>query len=522
MGSPSLKQGPVAVTGATGYVGGRLVPQLLASGYRVRVVGRSLSKLRCRPWGGDPNIELMQGDVLDAPSLEKSLQGCRAAFYLVHSMNPQTKDFARTDSAAARNMVKAASKAGLDRIIYLGGLGLEGAELSKHLRSRTEVARILQGGAVPTTFLRAAMILGSGSASFEILRYLVERLPVMATPKWVRTPVQPIAIRNVLNYLQGCLEHDEVKGRTFDIGGPDVLTYQGLMEIYAEEAGLPRRWIIPVPVITPRLSSYWVHLVTPVPASLAKPLTEGLRNPVVCQESSIRSIIPQRLLSCREAIGLALERVKQERIDTCWTDAGAPKAPEWTYCGDASYAGGTILESGYRALVKASPDELWDIIKGIGGLRGWYFADLLWRLRGMMDRLVGGVGLRRGRRHPDELFPGDALDFWRVLEMEDRRRLLLLAEMKLPGEALLEFGIHPVSENRTEILQLSRFLPRGLFGMLYWYGLYPFHQWVFKGMLRRIAQASGKPILENPERFAPGRHHVCFLDPRQNTDKKPS
>jgi uncharacterized protein YbjT (DUF2867 family) len=516
------KQKPVLVTGATGYVGGRLVPQLLAAGYGVRVVGRSLSKLRCRPWGGHPGIELCQGDVLDRTSLVKALEGCRAAFYLVHSMNPQTKDFVKTDRTAAQNMVQAAAGAELDRIIYLGGLGMEDPRLSKHLRSRIEVARILQAGPVPTTFLRAAMILGSGSASFEILRYLVERLPVMTTPSWVRTPAQPIAIRNVLHYLQGCLEHDEVKGRTFDIGGPDILTYQQLMEIYAQEAGLPRRWIIPVPVLTPRLSSYWIHLVTPVHASLARPLTEGLKNPVVCRENSIRSIIPQELLSCREAIGLALERVEQQRVDSCWSDAGAPPVPEWTYWGDTAYAGGTILESGYRTLVKASPEEIWKIVKGIGGSRGWYFADVLWRLRGLTDRIIGGVGLRRGRRHPDELFPGDALDFWRVLEVEAPMRLLLLAEMKLPGEALLEFRIHPVGENRTEILQLSRFLPRGLFGLLYWYGLYPFHQWVFKGMAKNMVRASGKPILEEPEKFAPGRHHVCTSDPRQIGRNNPS
>ena len=359
------------------------------------------------------------------------------------------------------------------------------------------------------------MILGSGSASFEILRYLVERLPVMTTPRWVRTPVQPIAIRNVLHYLQGCLEHDEVEGGTFDIGGPDVLTYQSLMQIYAEEAGLAKRWIVPVPVLTPRLSSYWIHLVTPVPASLARPLTEGLRNPVVCQENRIQSIIPQPLLGCREAIRLALEKVKQQQIDTCWTDAGAPQVPEWSYCGDAPYAGGTVLECGYRAVLKASAEQVWKPVKGIGGERGWYFADSLWWLRGMMDRLAGGVGLRRGRRHPEELYAGDALDFWRVLEVDDRKRLLLLAEMKLPGEAILEFQIHALGEDRTEIQQLSRFLPRGLFGMLYWYGLYPFHQWIFKGMLKKIGRAVGRPVLEGPERFAPGRHHVCSFDPRK-------
>lgn len=517
-----MENKPVLVTGATGYVGGRLVPRLLSSGYRVRVIGRSLSKIRCRPWAGAPNIELAQADVLDEEGLTRAAEGCWAAFYLVHSMNSRTKDFAGTDRAAAQNMVKAAAAVRLRRIIYLSGLGSDDRSLSKHLRSRTEVASILQSGPVPATILRAAMILGSGSASFEILRYLVERLPVMTTPRWVRTPVQPIAIRNVLHYLQGCLEHDEVVGGIFDIGGADVLTYHSLMRIYAEEAGLAKRWIIPVPVLTPRLSSYWIHLVTPVPASLARPLTEGLSIPVVCQENRIRSIIPQTLLSCREAIRLALERVKQERIETCWTDAGAPQVPEWSYCGDAPYAGGTVLECGYRALLKASPDEVWKPIKGIGGARGWYFADSLWWLRGMMDRLAGGVGLRRGRRHPDELYAGDALDFWRVLEVEDRTRLLLLAEMKLPGEAILEFQIHPLGHDRTEIQQLSRFLPRALFGILYWYALYPIHQWIFKGMMKKMALAVGRPVLEGPERFAPGRRYVCSIDPREHQGKRPS
>ena len=265
---------------------------------------------------------MAQADFLDYPSLEKATDGCWAAFYLVHSMNPRHKDFASADRNAALNMAKAASRAGLVRIIYLGGLGIEDKTLSKHLRSRTEVARILQAGGVPTTFLRAAMILGSGSASFEMVRYLTERLPVMITPRWVQNPVQPIAIGNVLGYLKGCLEHEETIGGTFDIGGSDVLTYKLLMEIYAETAGLRKRWIIPVPVLTPRLSSYWIHLVTPVPSHIARPLAEGLRNPVVCQENRIRSIIPQHLQDCRETIRLALGLLREECFESCWADAG--------------------------------------------------------------------------------------------------------------------------------------------------------------------------------------------------------
>ncbi len=507
-----MNQKPVLVTGATGYVGGRLVPRLVSSGYRVRVMARSLAKIQCRPWAGNSLVELAQADVFDIESLCKAAKGCWAAFYLVHSMNPQHKDFASADRKAAQNMAKAASLGGLERIIYLGGLGDDSPLLSKHLRSRTEVADILGSGPVPTTFLRAAMILGSGGASFEMLRYLAERLPVMVTPRWVRTPCQPIAIRNVLYYLQGCLESDATKGETFDIGGPDILSYQRLMEIYAEEAGLHRRLIVPVPFLTPSLSSYWIHLVTPVPASIARPLAEGLRNPVVCKENRIRSILPQKLLTCREAISLALGKTRQQSVETCWSDAGSPEVPEWLYCGDAVYAGGTIFESGYRVILSCEPNILWQWIERVGGYQGWYFGGLLWRFRGIIDRLIGGIGLRRGRRHPTTLYIGDAVDFWRVLEIEAPRRLVLLAEMKLPGQATLEFDIRALGKEKTELKLSSRFFPKGLFGILYWYSLYPLHQLVYKGMLKGIEKKSGARIIAGPDRFAPRLEHVCHFD----------
>ncbi len=505
-----MESRPVVVTGATGYVGGRLVPMLLAKGHRVRVLGRSRAKLACRPWSRNPGLEIAECDVMNPESLEKALQGCWAAYYLIHSMNPKESNFAEADRRAANNMAEAAGKSGLERIIYLGGLGEDSPSLSKHLRSRAEVARILKAGEVPTTYLRAAVILGAGSASFEILRYLVERLPIMTTPRWVRTPCQPIAIRNVLGYLTGCLEREDTAGRTFDIGGPDILTYQDLMEIYAEEAGLHKRIIIPVPVLSPRLSSYWLHFVTPVPPSLARPLVEGLKSPVVCGENEIRKLIPQRLLTCREAISIALDRISQNMVDTCWSDAGAALAPEWVTCGDASYAGGTIFECGYRAVVEAAVEELWAPVQRIGGSVGWYYADSLWRLRGAMDRVAGGIGLRRGRRHPVDIQTGDALDFWRVLDVDPPNRMLLHAEMKLPGDAVLEFRINSLGNKESEIVQLSKFLPRGLFGLIYWYGLYPLHQFIFKGMLGVIARRAGGSLIKGPEKFLSGKN-VCRI-----------
>jgi uncharacterized protein YbjT (DUF2867 family) len=499
------------VTGATGYVGGRLVPRLLQAGHRVRAMARTITKAAARPWANHPMVEIVQGDVLNPGSLARAVGGCWAAYYLVHSMNPSTQDFAQSDRQAAQNMVRAASRADLDRIIYLGGLIPPGQKMSHHLESRAEVGRILQAGPVPTTFLRAAMILGSGSASFEILRYLVERLPLMVTPKWVRSRVQPICIRNVLNYLADCLEYDQVKGQTFDICGPDILTYEELFQIYAQEAGLPRRRIIPVPILSPRLSSYWIHLVTPVHSSIAQPLAEGLSNTVVCTENRIRKIMPQDLLDCRRTIRRILEKRQQQIVETCWTDAGPLLPPEWVQSGDVKYAGGTVILKAFRIVLHATPQEVWEPVVRIGGETGWYFADFLWRLRGWLDKFFGGISLGRGRRHPRELAVGDALDFWRVLEVREPKRLLLVGDLKAPGDAVMDFRVLPLDEDRTELQMIGRFLPKGLWGLVYWYALYPFHAWVYRGVLKNLARRINRPVERGPESFKPESFEPCSL-----------
>ncbi|MCG8617271.1 MAG: SDR family oxidoreductase [Desulfobacterales bacterium] len=495
---------PVLVTGATGYVAGRLIPRLLEAGYTVRAMGRSLEKMAGRPWGRHPNIQLVRGDIMDPGSLERAVRGCGTIYYLVHSMISRKGAYRGADRIGAENMVRAAAREDAAHIIYLGGLGeMDHPNISKHLISRNEVGRILQKGKVPATVLRAAMILGSGSASFEILRYLAEHLPVMITPRWVRMPTQPIAITNVLGYLQGCLEVKEVRGRTFDIGGPDVVSYKELFKIYASRAGVPRPVMFPVPVLTPKLSSLWIHLVTPVPAAIAQPLAEGLSLPTVCTEHSIQNLIPQELISCPDAIDRALDRVRQEQVDTCWADAGELVYPEWTHCGDSDYTGGTLLKCGYKARVEATPEDLWPAVQGIGGSTGYYAADLLWQIRGVMDIFSGGVGLNRGRRSGKELRLGDALDFWRVLEIEPPSRLLLIAEMNMPGEALLEITITPLDNGTCELNLYSRFLPRGIFGISYWYVLYPFHEYVFSRMLRGLVGAAGYRLIGEPRRYTP-------------------
>lgn len=507
-----MTEKPILVTGGTGYVGGRLIPRLLESGHKVKAMVRSPERLLCRPWGRHPHLEVLAGDALDRQAFVHAAQGCDVAYYLIHSMNAAKGKFAEADRTAAQNMVAAAEQHQLSRIIYLGGLGEQDHEaLSKHLKSRHEVEAILMACATPVTNLRAAMILGSGSASFEMLRYLVDRLPVMITPRWVQTPCQPISIGNVLDYLEGALDAPGTVGETLDIGGPDVLTYRDLIQMYAREAGLKERLILPVPVLTPWLSAKWVHLVTPVPASIAQPLAEGLSIPVVCKDNRILSMVPVERTDTRSTIRKALERIRQETVDTCWFDGNGSLPPEWTTCGDADYAGGTILQGAHRVALEAAQEEVWATVQRIGGRNGWYFAQPLWRLRGMIDRAIGGPGLRRGRRDANTLRVGDGLDFWRVISLEPPNRMLLLAEMKTPGDALLEFNIRSAGDQRVCLEMVARFLPRGLAGLIYWYAMLPAHQFVFEGMLKTVAQKTGKKIVSEPEAFVPEDRVTCKL-----------
>lgn len=474
-----MNENRVLVCGATGYVGGRLVPKLLDKGWNVRCLVRSPEKMQLFPWRDHPNLEVVQGNLDNLESVQKAATGIDAAYYLVHAMISAGDDYAKRDRELATNFVQGLEGSTCQRIVYLGGLGEMGPDLSKHLQSRREVAKILQSSKCPTTVFRAAMVIGSGSASFEILRYLVDRLPVMITPKWVKVETQPIAIRDVLRYLVECLDVAETGDQVIDIGGTDVMSYQQLMQMTAKANDLPRRWIIPVPVLTPRLSSAWISLVTPVGASIARPLAEGLRNRTVCRNDLAKTLMPGRLMGMQEAIESAVGKLKAGDVETRWSTAGEmPGDPEW--------AGGTTLEDSREIEVNASAAQTFTVISRIGGKYGYWGADWLWWLRGAIDKAVGGPGLRRGRRHPEQITYGEAIDFWRVDGFTDNQYLSLRAEMRLPGDAALQFELEPIDDERTKVVQTARFRPKGLLGIAYWYAVYPLHFFVFPTMLRGI------------------------------------
>lgn len=478
------------VTGATGYIGGRLVPKLLAAGFRVRVMARRPGNLADRDWYAQ--VESVRGDAADIDSLTTALRGVDIAYYLIHSLGTGP-DFQTLDRTHAMNFASAARSCGVNRIVYLGGLHPQGGKLSPHLQSRKEVGEILLTGGVPTTVLRAGVIIGSGSASFEMLRYLTERLPVMVTPRWVDTRIQPISVGDVLHYLVGSATMPPEVNRGFDIGGPDVLTYRQMMAGYAKIAQLKPRHILALPLLTPSLSSHWVGLVTPVPNSIARPLVESLINEVVCKERDISAYVPDPdggLTSFQRAVELALQRVRDRRVATSWSSAASAGAPSDPLPSDPDWAGGTLYVDERERLVNAPAAQLWTVIESIGGEHGWYSWPLGWWVRGLLDRLVGGPGLRRGRRDPVHLRVGDALDWWRIEEIEDRHLLRLRAEMRLPGVAWLEFAIDAVDERRSMLRQRALFHPRGLAGHLYWAVLYPFHGFIFTAMQRNIARVA--------------------------------
>jgi uncharacterized protein YbjT (DUF2867 family) len=471
----------ILVTGSTGYIGGRLVPRLLEAGHTVRCVVRRPTKLDGMPWRD--RVEVVAGDVLDAESIKDAAAGCDAAFYLVHAMAGGA-DFEDRDRRGAEHFRDAAAAAGMRRIVYLGGMGPgDDSPLSRHLASRHEVGRVLATGATPVTELRAAVIIGSGSLSFEMLRYLTEVLPVMTTPRWVRTRCQPVAVRDVIDLLIRAVEEDATESRVLEVGGPDVLTYRDMMRIYAEVAGLRRRLIIPLPFLNLRLSSLWIGLVTPLPPRVARPLVESLRSEVIVTDGDAGNVFPFEPTPYREAVQRALARLPDDVV-TRWSDA--EPHPAHPYPGDPEWSGGTVFVDRRDVPTDAAPRHVYWAFSRIGGDVGYYGLNWAWRLRGFADQLVGGVGLRRGRRHPEQLREGEAVDFWRVDRVVPERLLRLHAEMRLPGDAWLEWEIVPTEEG-SDLIQRAIFQPRGLSGRLYWLAMWPFHTMIFPKMACRIA-----------------------------------
>jgi uncharacterized protein YbjT (DUF2867 family) len=484
----------VLVTGASGYVGGRLVTELLARGHRVRCAVRDVRKLDEASWRDE--VEVVRADI--GGDLTVAMSHIDVAVFLVHSIG-EGADWVAREHALAENFRTAAERAGVARIVYLGGLGDDRTELSEHLESRHAVGRTLADGPVESVELRAAIVIGSGSASFEMLRYLTEVLPVMVTPRWVHTECQPIAIRDVLRYLVAVVEHEEPIGGVLEIGGPDVLSYADMMATYADVAGLPRRRLLPVPVLSPRLSSMWVGLVTPVPSQIARPLVDSLVNRVVVTDHRAEQLFAFEKLPLAEAIRLAISNTASGKVPTKFDDASSPV---WQSSStDPDWAGGTVVDDVRVATTDADPHTVWRAICRIGGARGWYTGKLLWQVRGVVDRLVGGPGLRRGRRDPDHLRVGEPLDWWRVTDLERDRSLALHAEMRLPGEAWLEWWIEPDGAG-SRVTQTARFRPRGLFGRAYWYGVLPFHSLVFPGLLHGILHDAESLADEDPVRPA--------------------
>jgi uncharacterized protein YbjT (DUF2867 family) len=484
-GKPAL----CLVTGATGYIGGRLVSALLAHGYRVRVLVRNASRISQHPWVS--KVEVIDGDASDSKVLNQALAGVDVAYYLIHSLMVK-ESFEDSEVALAKGFANAVKASSVQRVVYLGGIINDPDDLSPHMSARMRTGEILRASGVPTVEFRAGVVIGSGSASFEMLRYLTERLPIMTTPKWVKNRIQPIAVRDLLRYLIGGASLPKKVSGHFDIAGPDVFTFAEMMQQYASAAGLRRRIIIPVPVLSPGLSSGWVGLVTPVPFTLAKRLVASLKHEVVAEPSNINELIPPAaggLTHFKTAVELALAKIKNANVETRWSDASIPDSPSAPLPTDPDWAGGSLYSD---VRVAESADDIktvWARVESIGGSHGYSTASWAWELRGFADKMVGGVGLRRGRRDPNHLVIGDAVDFWRVEELIPEKVLRLRAEMKMPGLAWLEFRLEKTNLG-TKVTQTATYVPKGLLGHLYWWSVFPMHGIVFPSMVRSMAGLS--------------------------------
>ncbi len=471
----------ILVTGGTGYIGGRLIRPLLNQGYQLRVMTRNKSHLQGRSWINE--VTPVEGDVLERDSLVSALEGIDVAFYLIHSMG-DTAEFAERDRIAAENFAQEADRAGVRQIIYLGGLGNTDGTLSKHLSSRQQVGDVLRANHPNVTEFRAAMVVGAGSLSFEMVRNLTERLPIMIAPKWLYTRSQPIAIRDVIQYLMAAIDKADAFNQIIEIGGKDILNYHTMILDYAKARGL-KRYLIPIPLLTPHLSSYWVHMVTPVSANIIRPLVQGLKNEMIVTDTLAHDLFPEiQPQSFDEALTNALDELDAHRVETSWTDSMAA-----TWDQDEPYTfveeRGMLIERRVRT-VDVPPSDVYKAFTSLGGTTGWLYLNYLWNLRGWMDRIIGGPGYRRGRPNRETLRIGDAVDFWRVEDLEPNRRLLLRAEMKLPGRGWLQFEVNTDKNGQSRLVQTAYFAPKGLFGYIYWYSIFLLHKVIFDGIIDRL------------------------------------
>ncbi|MBE2279777.1 MAG: SDR family oxidoreductase [Ignavibacteriaceae bacterium] len=475
----------ILLTGANGYIGKRILPVLTEEGHSVVCCVRNKKRLPDSGIYKDEKVQIFEIDFLDdsLPKIE-NIHDIDVAYYFLHSMSSEDKEFAQLEEKTAKNFIKLATILKVKQIIYLSGIVNE-SELSSHLKSRKRVEDVLKSGEIPVTVLRAGIIVGSGSASFEIIRDLVEKLPVMITPKWLNTRHQPIAIRDVIKFLTGVILKTETYGKSYDIGGPDILTYKEMLLIFSNVRGL-KRLILTVPVMTPKLSSYWLFFVTSTSYRLAQNLVDSMKIPVICRNNDLGELLKIETVSYRRAVEFAFEKIEQNMVISSWKDSLVSSVKDPGLLKHINVPKFGCFVDNRRAEISSEPDQVLENVWSIGGDRGWYYANFLWSIRGILDKIVGGVGLRRGRTHPSKINAGDTLDFWRVLISDlSEKRLLLFAEMKLPGDAWLEFKIEE-KEGKIYLIQTATFRPKGIKGRLYWYSVLPFHHFIFNGMVRNI------------------------------------